>query len=95
MEDDDTILDFNCLLPAVVGAGAAAGTEPGVPDGPLDSGDPDFVEPLALAAVGAGGNGDPDLHREFLSEELLVNLLCKADAVDNTELAVAGSRGTR
>ena len=90
MEDNDAILDLDRLLPAVVGAGAATGAEPGVPDRSLDTGDPDLVEPLALAAVGAGGDGDPDLDREFLAEELLIDLLCKAHAVDDTELAVPG-----
>ena len=54
MEDNDAVLDLDRLLPAVVDAGAAAGAEPGVTDRFLDTGDPDLVEPLALAAVRAG-----------------------------------------
>ena len=90
MEDDDAVLDLDSLLATVVGAGAAAGAEAGIANRPLDAGDPDLVEPLALAAVRAGRDGDPDLDGQFLAEELFVDLLRQSYTVDDPELAVPG-----
>jgi hypothetical protein len=88
MENNDTVLDFNRLFPAIIRARPTAGAESGIADRLLDAGDPYLVEPLALAAVRAGRYSDPNFYREFFTKEFLIDFPCEADAVNDAELSV-------